>query len=85
LPAPEPVHDDVSRGLPPRGPVRLSGTFRASVFYSNYGLVSNRALVHGITAPGVPNAVILATGLAGLLSGALSMGAGVFVSVRSQR
>ncbi|WP_317230285.1 VIT1/CCC1 family protein [Clavibacter sp. MX14-G9D] len=83
--ADERVHEEVVRGLATRGRMRLSGTFRAAVFGANDGLVSNLALVIGITATGVPTAVILATGLAGLLAGALSMGAGEFVSVRSQR
>ncbi|MDQ0744935.1 VIT1/CCC1 family predicted Fe2+/Mn2+ transporter [Clavibacter sp. B3I6] len=83
--ADERVHEEVVRGLATRGRLRLSGTFRAAVFGANDGLVSNLALVLGITATGVPNAVILATGLAGLLAGALSMGAGEYVSVRSQR
>jgi VIT1/CCC1 family predicted Fe2+/Mn2+ transporter len=83
--ADERVHEEVVRGLATRGRMRLSGTFRAAVFGANDGLVSNLALVLGITATGVPNAVILATGLAGLLAGALSMGAGEYVSVRSQR
>jgi VIT1/CCC1 family predicted Fe2+/Mn2+ transporter len=83
--ADERVHEEVVRGLATRGRMRLSGTFRAAVFGANDGLVSNLALVLGITATGVANSVILATGLAGLLAGALSMGAGEFVSVRSQR
>ena len=67
------------------GRVRLSGTFRAAVFGANNGLVSNLALVLGIGATGVDVRTILFTGLAGLLAGALSMGAGEYVSVRSQR
>jgi VIT1/CCC1 family predicted Fe2+/Mn2+ transporter len=43
------------------------------------------ALVLGISASGVSNNTVLVTGLAGLLAGALSMGAGEYVSVRSQR
>jgi len=73
------------RGLATRGRNRLSGTFRAAVFGANDGLVSNLALVLGIGATGVSTPIILATGLAGLLAGALSMGAGEFVSIRSQR
>ncbi|MDF2442885.1 MAG: vacuolar iron transporter family protein [Subtercola sp.] len=83
--ADEQVHAEVVRGLAARGRNRLSGTFRAAVFGANDGLVSNLALVIGISASGVPNAVVLVTGLAGLLAGALSMGAGEYVSVRSQR
>ncbi len=83
--ADERVHEEVVRGLAARGRSRLSGTFRAAVFGANDGLVSNFALVLGIGATGVTTATILATGLAGLLAGALSMGAGEYVSVRSQR
>ncbi|WP_104135394.1 VIT1/CCC1 transporter family protein [Cryobacterium sp. Y62] len=83
--ADETVHEEVVRGLAARGRKRLSGTFRAAVFGVNDGLVSNLALVLGIGATGVPAAAILFTGIAGLLAGALSMGAGEYVSVRSQR
>jgi len=83
--ADERIHEEVVRGLAARGRNRLSGTFRAAVFGANDGLVSNLALVLGIGATGVSTPIILATGLAGLLAGALSMGAGEFVSVRSQR
>jgi VIT1/CCC1 family predicted Fe2+/Mn2+ transporter len=83
--ADERVHEEVVRALAARGRQRLSGTFRAAVFGANDGLVSNLALVLGIGAIGVPATVVLATGIAGLLAGALSMAAGEFVSVRSQR
>ncbi|WP_344802437.1 VIT1/CCC1 transporter family protein [Microlunatus ginsengisoli] len=83
--ADEMIHAEVVRGLAERGRNRLSGTFRAAVFGANDGLVSNLALVLGIAASGVSNHTILLTGLAGLLAGALSMGAGEYVSVRSQR
>jgi VIT1/CCC1 family predicted Fe2+/Mn2+ transporter len=39
----------------------------------------------GVAASGVDNKTVLVTGLAGLLAGALSMGAGEYVSVSSQR
>ncbi|CAD6004964.1 VIT1/CCC1 transporter family protein [Agreia sp. COWG] len=83
--ADERIHEEVVRGLATRGRMRLSGTFRAAVFGANDGLVSNLALVIGISASGVANHVVLLTGIAGLLAGALSMGAGEYVSVRSQR
>ena len=83
--ADERIHQEVVRGLATRGRMRLSGTFRAAVFGANDGLVSNLALVIGISASGVPTHVVLLTGIAGLLAGALSMGAGEYVSVRSQR
>ena len=83
--ADEKVHHEVVRGLAARGRRRLSGTFRAAVFGANDGLVSNLALVLGIGATGVAPGVVLFSGIAGLLAGALSMGAGEYVSVRSQR
>ncbi len=83
--ADEQVHEEVVRALAARGRQRLSGTFRAAVFGANDGLVSNLALVLGISASGVPTHVVLLTGISGLLAGALSMGAGEYVSVRSQR
>ncbi|WP_243225740.1 VIT1/CCC1 family protein [Microbacterium sp. CIAB417] len=83
--ADEKIHYEVVRGLAARGRRRLSGSFRAAVFGANDGLVSNLALVLGIGATGVSSAFVLFSGIAGLLAGALSMGAGEFVSVRSQR
>jgi VIT1/CCC1 family predicted Fe2+/Mn2+ transporter len=83
--ADERIHGEVLRGLAARGRTQLSGSFRAAVFGANDGLVSNLALVLGIGATGAPPAVVLFTGIAGLLAGALSMGAGEYVSVKSQR
>lgn len=83
--ADEQIHAEVVRGLASRGRSRLSGTFRAAVFGANDGLVSNLALILGIGASGADASTVLLTGLAGLLAGALSMGAGEYVSVRSQR
>jgi len=83
--ADERIHEEVVRALAARGRNRLSGSFRAAVFGANDGLVSNLALVLGISASGVSNNTVLLTGMAGLLAGALSMGAGEYVSVRSQR
>lgn len=83
--ADELVHGEVVRGLASRGRARVSGTFRAAVFGANDGLVSNLALVLGVSGGGAATSVVLLTGLAGLLAGALSMGAGEFISVRSQR
>ncbi len=83
--ADEQIHEEVVRGLATRGRYRLSGTFRAAVFGANDGLVSNLALILGIGASGASQHTVLLTGLAGLLAGALSMGAGEFISIRSQR
>lgn len=83
--ADERVHEEVVRGLAARGRARVSGAFRAAVFGANDGLVSNLALVLGVIGGGATTRTVLLTGLSGLLAGALSMGAGEFVSVRSQR
>lgn len=83
--ADERIHAEVVRALATRGRNRLAGSFRAAVFGANDGLVSNVALIMGVAAAGTDRGVVLLTGLAGLLAGALSMGAGEFISVRSQR
>ena len=83
--ADERIHEEVVRGLAARGRARVSGTFRAAVFGANDGLVSNLALVLGVIGGGATTTIVLLTGLSGLLAGALSMAAGEFVSVRSQR
>ncbi len=61
------------------------GNLRAAVFGVNDGLVSNTSLIMGVAgATGEPG-FILTSGIAGLLAGALSMAAGEYVSMRSQR
>jgi VIT1/CCC1 family predicted Fe2+/Mn2+ transporter len=47
--------------------------------------VSNASLVLGVAGAGAASGYVLTTGVAGLLAGALSMAAGEYVSVRSQR
>jgi VIT1/CCC1 family predicted Fe2+/Mn2+ transporter len=83
--ADERVHEEVVRGLAARGRARVSGTFRAAVFGANDGLVSNLSLVLGVAGGGAGAHTVLLAGLAGLLAGAMSMGTGEYVSVRSQR
>jgi vacuolar iron transporter family protein len=83
--ADERVHALVVAGLAQRQRARVSGWFRAAVFGVNDGLVSNLSLVLGVAGAGTSSQVILLAGLAGLLAGALSMAAGEYVSVRSQR
>ena len=63
----------------------LGGNLRASVFGVNDGLISNASLVLGIAGAGAASGYVLVTGAAGLLAGALSMAAGEYVSVRTQR
>jgi len=83
--ADEQTHALVVAGLAQRARARSSGWFRAAVFGANDGLVSNFSLVLGMAGAGSSSQVILVAGLAGLLSGSLSMAAGEYVSVRSQR
>jgi VIT1/CCC1 family predicted Fe2+/Mn2+ transporter len=83
--ADERVHALVVAGLAQRHRARASGWFRAAVFGANDGLVSNFSLVLGMAGAGSSSQVILLAGLAGLLAGALSMAAGEYISVRSQR
>lgn len=83
--ADEVIHEEVLRGLAAHGRTQLSGNFRAAVFGANDGLVSNLALVAGMAGTGVGSPIVLAAGVAGLLAGALSMGAGEYISVRSAR
>jgi VIT1/CCC1 family predicted Fe2+/Mn2+ transporter len=66
-------------------PSAKSGALRAGIFGVNDGLVSNLSLIMGFTGASVSNHVILLAGVAGLLAGAFSMGAGEYVSMRVQR
>ena len=83
--ADEHIHGEVVRGLAARSRERMSGMFRAGVFGANDGLVSNLALTLGIAATGTSHGMVVAAGTAGLLAGALSMAAGEYISVTSQR
>lgn len=83
--ADERVHAEVVRALAAKSRARMSGNFRAAIFGANDGLVSNVALVLGVGAAGVSPQIVLLTGVSGLLAGALSMAAGEYISVSSQR
>ena len=61
-----------------------TGWLRAAVLGANDGILSVASLVIGIAASGAAPSVVLLTGIAGLVSGALSMAAGEYVSVQSQ-
>jgi vacuolar iron transporter family protein len=60
------------------------GWLRAAVLGANDGIVSTSSLVVGVAAAGAVHRSILATGIAGLVAGAMSMAAGEYVSVHSQ-
>jgi vacuolar iron transporter family protein len=61
------------------------GNLRAAVFGANDGLISNASLIMGVVGATANDHFVLLSGITGLLAGALSMAAGEFVSVRSQR
>ncbi|MDP3677590.1 MAG: VIT family protein [Methylotenera sp.] len=60
------------------------GWLRAAVLGANDGVVSTASLVIGVASAGASHDTILITGIAGLVSGAMSMAAGEYVSVSSQ-
>lgn len=61
-----------------------TGWLRAAVLGANDGIVSTASLVLGIAATGANTQMILLTGVASLVAGAMSMAAGEYVSVSSQ-
>jgi VIT1/CCC1 family predicted Fe2+/Mn2+ transporter len=61
------------------------GNLRAAVFGVNDGLVSNTSLIMGVAGASVGADLVVTSGVAGLLAGALSMAAGEYISMRSQR
>ncbi len=65
---------------------RLSrlGWLRAAVLGANDGIVSTASLVLGMSTAGASHQTLLATGMAGLAAGAMSMATGEYISVHSQ-
>lgn len=60
------------------------GWLRAAVLGANDGIISVAGLVVGVAASGASHATVLATGIAAVVAGAMSMAAGEYVSVQSQ-
>ena len=60
------------------------GWLRAAVLGANDGIVSTASLLIGVAAAGATHDTLIITGIAGLVSGAMSMAAGEYVSVSSQ-
>jgi vacuolar iron transporter family protein len=58
---------------------------RAAVLGADDGIVSTAALMLGVAASDASHTAILTAGVAGLVAGAMSMAAGEYVSVSSQR
>ncbi|HUS27245.1 MAG TPA: VIT family protein [Kofleriaceae bacterium] len=62
-----------------------TGWLRAAVLGSNDAIVSTAGLMMGVAATDASTQTILIAGIAGLCAGSMSMAAGEFVSVSSQR
>lgn len=73
----------------PPSPAPLSAgrlnRLRAAVLGANDGIVSVAAVVVGVAGAAPARTAVLTAGIAGLVAGALSMAAGEYVSVSSQR
>lgn len=63
----------------------IASNIRAAIFGVNDGLISNASLILGIAGANANHQFIILAGVAGLLAGACSMGAGEYISVRTQR
>jgi VIT1/CCC1 family predicted Fe2+/Mn2+ transporter len=62
-----------------------AGWLRAAVLGADDAIVSTSSLMIGVAASSASKEAILLAGVAGLVAGAMSMGAGEYVSVSSQR
>jgi len=71
-------HDEIHRA-------HRIGWLRAAVMGANDGIVSTASLVLGVAAAEASRGAVLTAGVAGLVAGAMSMAAGEFVSVSSQK
>ncbi|MFJ3906706.1 VIT family protein [Streptomyces sp. NPDC090025] len=80
-PVPAPVHDEAHGG----GLGSRLSWLRAAVLGANDGVVSTAGLVVGVAGATGSRSALLTAGLAGLLAGSMSMAAGEYVSVSTQR
>lgn len=64
--------------------VQHIGWLRAAVLGANDGIVSTASLLIGVASAGASHDTVIITGVAALVSGAMSMAAGEYVSVSSQ-
>src|SRR3954463_9363227 len=78
-PPPHPLHD------PHEGLGARLNWLRAGVLGANDGIVSTAGLVVGVAGATDSTSALLASGVAGLLAGSLSMASGEYVSVSTQR
>lgn len=65
--------------------INSASNLRAATFGINDGLISNMSLILGFAGANANSHFLVLAGIAGLLAGACSMGAGEYISVRSQR
>ncbi|MGW0997914.1 VIT1/CCC1 transporter family protein [Streptomyces sp. NPDC002520] len=77
----EPTHDEAHQG----GLGSRLNWLRAAVLGANDGIVSTAGIVVGVAGATGDRATLLTAGLAGLLAGSMSMAAGEYVSVSTQR
>lgn len=78
----------MAAGVAPLGEVHLShrsNWLRAGVLGANDGILSTSSLILGVAGSGAGRTAVVTAGVAGLVAGALSMAAGEYVSVSSQR
>ena len=77
---PQHWHDDIGDDVGNR-----LNWLRAGVLGANDGIVSTAGIVMGVAGATSERSPVLVAGIAGLVAGALSMGAGEYVSVSTQR
>lgn len=79
-------HPDLAPGRPDHHHRDIQGgTARAAVFGISDGLVSNVSIILGVAGAQATGGFVRLAGLAGLISGAVSMAAGEYVSMQAQR
>lgn len=84
-PAPVATADEVHDEVHDQTHAQRLNWLRAGVLGANDGIVSTAGLVIGVAAATTDRGIVLTAGLAGLAAGALSMAAGEYVSVSTQR
>ena len=77
---PQHWHDDIGEDVGNR-----LNWLRAGVLGANDGVVSTAGIVMGVAGATSDRTAVLVAGIAGLVAGALSMGAGEYVSVSTQK
>lgn len=71
--------------MPERHRTQNAGWLRAAVLGANDGILSTASLILGVAAANGSHGSVVTAGFAGLVAGAMSMAAGEYVSVRSQK